>query len=541
MDTLNEMFSNQAEKYGERTFLIHQNHSFSYTQMLFRTKCVASALWRFMGNGQANILMILDNGPDFFITFFGILMAGGVPVPLGPKSSKERISYIAVDCHAAAMVLDKKLGHVMPTDDWNIPIFFLKDLSNHTIANSREMESLPIPNPSSPAFIQYTSGSTGDSKGVIISHRAVLANIEAISKKLNNSRKQRHIFSSMMPLFHDMGLVAFGLTPLFLGSRLILYQQEALSLYRWLEGICEHKVTITGAPNTLLHVATKVVSSPENYDLSSLCMLICGSEPIHRTVIEKFEHFFQAQGKIKPAYGLAEIALCATLTDLSDSYVIDSKGIVSCGTVIEKVQIAFKKEDGSLSTKSYDSGEILIRTPSLMNGYYGQAHMTAKLLENGYLSTGDIGYLDNSGRLFILGRKKNLIVRGGEKFSPHDIEEIALQYDSVRSAAVIQLDFEKNGEASIMLVLEVSSRDAKKPDVLKECILSVCKEAHSKARYQPHFVMIVKYGSIPLTANGKIQHEIMRQKIADETFPCIYSWKISDLVANDFEVSHGIA
>ena len=531
MKTLNQMLATQAGRHKTQTFLVHQGQSFSYAEMLHRAQLSAHALKQGGAVQEgSNVLLMLDNGPAFFAAFFGTLMAGGVPVPIGPKSSKDRIAYIAGDCSAPAVIVDREVKP--PVADLNIDVSILdvEEITRDRGATPGEIDPGSFPHPDSPAFIQYTSGSTGNSKGVVISHRAVLENIKAFSRRMGVSDNGA-VFSSMMPLYHDMGLIALGLAPLFLGAKLVLYRQEALSLYHWLAGINEHGVTITGAPNTLLHLATKVVSEPGDYNLDSLRMLICGSEPIHKGVLEQFETLFQARGKIKPAYGLAEIALCATITDVDAPYRVDPEGVVSCGTAIEDVQVSIRDDDGTPVEQPGEKGEIWIQSPALMSGYYGRETATAEAVKDGYLLTGDLGYLDPDGRLYIVGRKKNMIVRGGEKFSPHDVEEIALGCKPVRAAAVVSCDMARTGNPSVVMVLEISSKDAKDVGMLQQLSCTICKEAQEKAHYQPDIVMITSPRNIPVTPNGKLQHEAMRQQIAGNTFPHTHCWQTGELPA----------
>lgn len=531
MKTLNEMLARQAGRHKEQTFLVHQSQTFSYAEMLHQAQLAAHALKQGSAVEKgANVLLMLDNGPAFFAAFFGTLMAGAVPVPMGPKSSRDRIAYIAGDCCAAAVVVDREMKHPVADLNMDLSILDAQDISRDGGATACETDPGLFPDPDAPAFIQYTSGSTGNSKGVVISHRAVLENIKAFSKRMGVSGNDA-VFSSMMPLYHDMGLIALGLAPLLLGAKLVLYRQEALSLYHWLAGIKEHGVTITGAPNTLLHLATKVVSDPGDYDLGSLRMLICGSEPIHKGVLEQFETLFRAQGKIKPAYGLAEIALCATITDVDAPYRVDPKGVVSCGTPIEDVRVSIRDDDGTPVEEPGEKGEIWILSPALMSGYYGRETATAEAVKDGYLLTGDLGYLDPDGRLYIVGRKKNMIVRGGEKFSPHDVEEIALRCKPVRAAAVVSCDMAQTGSASVVMVLEISSKDAKDVGMLQQLSCAICKEAQEKAHYQPDIVMITNPRNIPVTPNGKLQHQAMRQQIAENTFPHIHCWQTGKLPA----------
>ena len=265
----------------------------------------------------------------------------------------------------------------------------------------------------------------GSAKGAVISHRAVLANLRGFTRELPVDG-ERDVLSSMMPLFHDMGLVCFGLGALYTGAPLVLYRQEAISLYHWLEGFARHRVTISGGPNIFLHLANRVVRDPTKYDLRSMRAFICGSEPISPAVVRVFEDRYRVKGKVKPAYGMAEITLCATLTAANDTYRVIDDRYISCGKPLEDVRIAILTSDRGVTREPYVSGEVLIETPSLMEGYLHRPELTQQT-KYGAAATapGTSASLDEEGRVYISGRKSNLIFRGGEKLAPSDLESIA--------------------------------------------------------------------------------------------------------------------
>jgi acyl-CoA synthetase (AMP-forming)/AMP-acid ligase II len=366
-----------------------------------------------------------------------------------------------------------------------------------------------IANSDSLAFLQYTSGSTAESKGAKISQRAVLRNIDGFAAAMMLDEHSR--FSSLLPLFHDMGLVCFGLAPLLLGHTLVLHRQEALSLYQWLDSIGTYRVTHTGGPDSLLRIACRVVEDEGQYDLSSLRMLICGSEPIQAATLEAFGRRFGVGHVLRPAYGMAELTLCATLTPARTPWRKDVKGRVSSGIPIEGVDV---KVDRSGDT---EWGEILVRSPSRMEAYWGRSN-TEELDGEGYLRTGDYGYIDDEGHLYVLGRFKNMLIRGGAKFSPHDLESTVLVLPEVRRAAVVQPQLGKGEQDPIVAVLEVERWLLKAPERLVS-IAHACRQACGMAAgLVPDQVWFVSGGQIPTTENGKLRHRALAEAIALCTF-----------------------
>lgn len=506
--TVGELLVRRAEEHPAKTALIWEEVAYAYADLLRLSLCYRDAL-RVRGAAGKHVALVLDNGLPFLAAFFGASLCGAVPVPVSPKSSLERLSYIVEDCGAAAVIV--AAGETEARGALHRGGFA------HLDRCLEAFESVPVACPAVvdgvgdaavPAFVQYTSGSTGHSKGVVISHRAVLENIRAFSTAMAID-PARDVFSSLMPLFHDMGLVCFGLAPIYHAVPLALYRQEALSLYHWLEGIASHRVTVTGGPNTLLRLANRVVDRPQDYDLSSLRVLVCGSEPVLADTVRQFENLFAVPDRIKPAYGMAELTLCATMNPAGEPFRVDAKGVVSCGRPIDGVRIEIRGDDEPASAVPGSRGELLIASAAVMDGYLGKAEETRSVLRDGFLASGDLGYVDDQGYVYILGRSKNLIVRGGEKYSPHDIEALGLRHPEVRNCAVVS-SASLAGDAIVIAVLEVTKQTLSEPGALRRLATDIRGEALRHVRFSPDRFAFVLPGTIPLTENGKTRHEALR-------------------------------
>lgn len=503
------------------TALIHEERRWSYRQLFdYSRRCADRLTAAGLGRGDRVVLM-LDNGPGFLAAFFGCQLAGLVPVPVSPKSSAARIAYLVADSGARQILIEPGMATALLArhrqSDYgrylvDLPAAADGDRDADTAGAARA--SAEASDPAACAVMQYTSGSTGDSKGVAVSHRALLANIEAFGAAMA-LRRDRDVFSSLLPLFHDMGLVCFGLTPLLAGLPLVLHRQEALSLYAWLEGIGNHRATITGAPDSLLHIANRVVERPADYPLDSLRMLICGSEPVRADTVETFGRRFAARAALKPAYGMAELTLCATLTPHDEPLRIDAGGRVASGRAIAGVELRIRRDDGRLADRPGEVGEILVRSPAVMSGYWRRPDATAAAFaDEGFLATGDVGCLDAAGYLYVLGRIKNLIVRAGEKYSPHEIETLAEARPPIRRAAVVQND---DDAATVIAVLEVDRPRLGDTAALEALARDLCREAHRQVGLAPDSCWFVASGTIPVTENGKVRHAALRQSLAQLT------------------------
>jgi acyl-CoA synthetase (AMP-forming)/AMP-acid ligase II len=503
--------------------LIFDERHWSYQELFIASVRLATTLReRAIGAGERVVLM-MDNGPGFVVAFFGCQLAGVLPVPASPKSSTERVQYLLSDSAARCILVEPALsGRTRALHETQSYREQIVELILNTTPGPLALEQ-DEPGPEACAFIQYTSGSTGHAKGVMISHRAALENIRAFSADM--ALTPRDVFSSLLPLFHDMGLMCFGLAPLLLGHKLVLYPQESLSIYRWLAGIADHKVTLTGAPDSLLQIANRVVEDPALYALQSLRMLICGSEPVRRDSVETFGKRFGVMHALKPAYGMAELTLCATLTASHVPFRVDANGKVASGKPINGVKVAIRTETGKRVTDADVHGEIVVHSPSAMSGYWQRPDASDQAFDSdGFLSTGDVGYLDPDGFLFVIGRQKNMLVRAGQKYSPHDLEMAAHAFPELRRAAVVQL---QNAGAAIVSVLEIDRRMLVKPAVLSDLARRYRQSAFAVSGLSPDACWFVGGGTIPTTENGKFRHAALGEMI--ETGALQAGWADVDL------------
>lgn len=514
--TLTQMMAHRAENATDETWLHFQGKAYTYGDIWRTSALYRDELHRRDVLPGEYVLILMDNSPAFFNAFFGIARAGAVPVPLSPKSNSERLTYIVGDCRASLIITDKRfLTSRFAAEN-------LTDELRPLLAEAECIEATdPINSEDRPAnelaFIQYTSGSTGNAKGTMISHDAVLANIEAFTARFDLDPNV-DVMSSMMPLFHDMGLICFGLGSIHSKTPLALYLQEAISLYHWLDSFATFKVTISGGPNIFLHLANKVVRDASKYDLSTCKMMICGSEPIFPEVVRTFEKKYNCPGIVKPAYGMAELSLCATITAHNEVPEVLKERYISCGTPLDNVELFILDDQGKFTLEPHISGEVVLRSPSQMSGYLNRPNLDDSFI-NGFYKSGDEGFLDGQGRLYILGRRKNLIIRGGEKFSPADLESLASNRPEVVMAAVVGQSEDKMNSDLIVLVAEVTKRLLDDPVSLEKLSAEICRESNKRFRYQPDRILFTAKGSIPFTTNGKLQHQVLRRRLEADNFP----------------------
>ena len=523
MHTLNSMLIRVAAEAGDKEGLVFLDKKFTFKEILENSLRYAAF---FMENGVKrgdHIAIVLDNSHQFIFSFFGILFAGGIVIPIGPKSKANRIKRIIEDSHITLVIFDTFNYNTCKTNLINeIPLIseficFPEDIesSPQFLLTDFDMKKFFMPDVNDIAFFQYTSGTTGFSKGVMISHRAVLANIIGICKRLD--LRMDDVYSSLMPLYHDMGLIGFCLVPIYSALKLILFPQTVMVLYSWLKAFAQHKVTISGASNTLLNLTHKVVENPKDYDCSSLRYMICGSEPLYPQVLKKFEMNYDAAGKVLSAYGMAELSLCVTMQSPGTQFQVDKRNIVSCGRPLENIEIKIDSPASSIP------GEILIKSPARMDGYYQKEEETRTVMEGEFLRTGDLGYLNENSELFVIGRIKNIIIRDGENLSPGDLEEVAIKYPQVRNAAVVVVEDQKREQKdSICLVIETNKAMLEKEDEANELKSRLIKDIRKNGTYLFDKLYIVRQGTIPFSTNGKMQHQALREMIRNNNIGSKY-------------------
>ena len=343
--------------------------------------------------------------------------------------------------------------------------------------------------------IVYTSGTTGYPKGVILTHRNLLTNGTAIARAVKMTESDR--FMCILPLFHVNGMTVTIMAPLCSGGSMIL--NETFSATKFWETLAKYRATGFSAVPTVYSI---LLNRPEvqGLDLSSLRFGICGAAPLPVELMRAFEEKFKMI--IIEGYGLTE-GTCASCVNPIDG----TRKPGSIGVPLENIEMKiFDDNDNELEAGKI--GEIVSRGPNTMKGYFKNAEATAQTLKNNWLHTGDIGYVDNDGYFYIVDRKKDMIIRGGENIYPREVEEVLYKHPKVLEAAVIGLPDKIWGEAVVAVIV------LKKNEIIDEKdIIAFCKErlADYKCPKRVYFKE-----SLPKTATGKIQKQLLKKMIMND-------------------------
>ncbi len=497
------------------------------------------------------ILIVAPTSPAFFHAFFGILVAGGVPVPVATPPSlnvsrlgwyQELIGRIATDAGARLLLTTSRYAPVLETclsaSAPGLRVLAIDEPANAIPAGWRP--SMPVP--TDLALLQYTSGSTSNPKGVELTHANIVANMGLIGDAITTHDS---IGLSWLPLYHDMGLIGAALGALYTRLPLLLmpttlFAKEPAS---WLRAISAFGATITLAPNFAFQHAVRHVSLEQlaaGTSLRSLETALNGAEPVDAAAVEAFEEKFAAiglrRGTVRPVYGLAESSLAVTFSDVGEFVVDDvdadaleqqalARPAIDTGRVRRFVSVGRPLPTQELYVVDADDrpladrhvGEVIVRGPSMMRGYYRRPAESAAALRGGFLHTGDLGYLLD-GRLYLTGRCRDLIIRYGRNYYPADIEAVVGTIDAAGRGAAVAFSVEDAGGTRIVIVAETRLRNAEELALLERRIKEAC---HAAFLFGPDDARLVPLGAIPRTTSGKVRREECRRLYQTAALPAI--------------------
>jgi acyl-CoA synthetase (AMP-forming)/AMP-acid ligase II/acyl carrier protein len=533
----------------------------TYEELDCQARCIA-ALLQSRGVSGERALLLYPPGLEYIAAFFGCLYAGVVAVPAYPPRLNRpmpRLEAIVADAQATVVLTTTKILTQVEHQWLQTPnLKAMQWLCTDNVKSGLENNWLyTAPRSDTLAFLQYTSGSTATPKGVMVSHGNLLHNQRIIQQAMGHSSKT--IFVGWLPLFHDMGLIGNMLQPLYLGIPCILMPPVAFLQrpLRWLQAISRYKATTSGGPNFAYDLCVSKIT-PElraTLDLSSWEVAFNGAEPVRADTLERFAATFADCGfrreAFYPCYGMAETTLIISgglktaapvlqplqQMALAQNQVVPAVGegigekiLVSCGQLLEDMQIVIASPDTLTRCSNDEVGEIWVAGSSVAQGYWNQTqqiHQTfrAYLKDTGdgpFLRTGDLGFL-YQGELFITGRLKDLIIIRGRNHYPQDIEKTAEQsHSALQSSSSAAFSVEVADEERLVLAIEVKRTYLKNLDV-NEVIRAIRQAVVEEHELQVYAVLLLKTGSIPKTSSGKIQRHACRVGFLDRSLDVVGS------------------
>lgn len=514
------------------------------------------------------ILLVFPSGLDYLAAYFGCLYAGAIAVPAYPPRRNRRADRLRAIVRDAGLTmvlapqaLIDSLKETIEADDVLCSLHWqaIESIPN-TFASAW---CDPQVNQDSIAFLQYTSGSTGDPKGVVVKHGNLLHNQSLIrthfaTQRSSGSHAPRQLrwdqsieesetLVGWVPLHHDMGLIGNVLHPLYAGGQLVFmapidFLQKPI---RWLQAISQFRATISGGPNFAYRICSDEIDLKkcEGIDLSSWQVAFNGAEPIDADVLHRFAEKFNSLGfstsQFCPCYGMAETTLLITSSTCGDALVLDRQpgeqqrsSLVGCGEIVaSEMDIRIVDPETSQEKAAGDEGEIWAAGGSVAAGYWNRPEQTEQTFAarlNGcdtlrFLRTGDIGY-SRDGQLYVTGRLKDLIIIRGVNHYPQDIERTVEQaHPALQIGGGAAFSIQVDGEERLAVIQEVRRTELRGLDVNQVCdaIHAAVIESHD---LRVAGIRLIRPGGVPKTTSGKVQRGQARRQYLANQFHCVGQW-----------------
>src|SRR5213592_4656935 len=513
--TLTEVLRRRTALDPTRPYFHLYGETVTYGRLWEQIARYAGALRAAGVNRGDKVALIYPTCAEFFATFLGALRVGAVPVPLYPTLGVEPTANILNDSESVAVAT---IGWFRKSVDESL----MSAPGVRAVLEPPDLETgvavQPLPEASAEdiAFIQYTSGSTGRPRGVVLTHANVVSTCHVMAKAAGITSDDRVV--SWLPLYHDMGLIGCAFTPPLVGTPIWLLPPDLRNPRQWLELITEVRATFTVSPDFGYRNCVRNVRDITGLDLTSLRAALSGAETVRRSTVEAFESRFGLDRVISPCYGLAEATLAVAIWPRAVPLRLDPSGrFLSVGQPCPGVAVRVLAPDGvgEVPLAPAEEGEIYVQSPGVMRGYYNNAEDTRKVLSpDGWLRTGDLGFLDKDGFLYVTGRLKDLIILAGENVPPADVEEVVDLVDGVRYSAAVGIESERAGTQRLHVVAEVRSESAS-PDEYHGLVREIVSRVHKQRGHRPARVLLVRAGTVPKTSSGKIQRSRLAQMIRD--------------------------
>ncbi|HEX6292323.1 MAG TPA: amino acid adenylation domain-containing protein, partial [Herpetosiphonaceae bacterium] len=528
--------------------------SLTYGELDRQARSIAALLQQARASGE-RALLLYPPGLEYIAAFFGCLYAGVVAVPAYPprlNRNLDRLQTIVKDAQPGiALTTGSLLASMRQQPTFPPDLAALRWHTTDTVpAAAADDWQPPAVSPDTLAFLQYTSGSTGAPKGVMLTHGNLLHNSELIRQSFEHTPESRGCI--WLPPYHDMGLIGGIVQPLYAGFPVTLMSPTAFlqAPIRWLQAISRTRATTSGGPNFAYDLCIRKVTPEQRaaLDLSSWDVAFTGAEPVRAETLERFAAVFAECGfrreAFYPCYGLAEATLIVTggaKRALPTSRTFDAlalekhqaveavaedtaRTLIGCGHAMSGQQAIVVDPETGNRQGAGQIGEVWVSGPSVAHGYWNQPAATeqtfgAYLVESGagpFLRTGDLGFL-HEGELFVTGRIKDLIIIRGRNYYPQDIEQTVEQsHAALRAGSGAAFSVDLDDHERLVVVQEVE-RHYRHADVAP-LIAAIRRAVAVQHELQVYAVVLLKPGSIPKTSSGKIQRHACRAAFNASTF-----------------------
>lgn len=492
--SLPELVRARALSQPEKIFLhfTRDERAFSYSAFESEIKRAAHRLCRAGIGKEDRVAILVSNSPEFLFFYFGAMDLGAIACPINTQLKPQEIAYILQHSSAKVCVVSNELVGRVDAIRGSLPELQHVVMAEESRAEPSESPKAEVDR-SDGAMIIYTSGTTGRPKGALLTHGNILANAGEIAAWLALDARDR--FYCVMPLFHVNGLVVSLATSLWVGGTLIL--AERFSAREFWSAVEKYRPTTFGSVPTMLSNLI-YPAAEQGWRAIRPCPLrfgLCGSAPVPIEVMRQFEQRFGCP--IVEGYGLTECTCRATFNPPGKGRRLGSVG----RPIGNQIRIV---DDQDRDLPRGRVGEVLLKGENVMKGYYKDPFATGEALRGGWLHSGDLGYLDEDGYLYIVDRKSDLIIRGGENIYPREIDMVLYSHPGVREAATIGVRDEKYGEEVKSYVVLKAGAGATEADLVEFCRARL-------ADYKcPKKIDVVS--EIPTSATGKLLKKELRAR-----------------------------
>ena len=557
---------------GER-----ESGSCTYQELDIQARAIAVQLLTKVKPGDRALLVYpYTAGLEFIASFLGCLYAGVVAVTDYPRQHIKSLSQYQdriVDCQATIALTTQEFvarvkGQLVANPGLAMKLKGLPWIASDRVdLASATQWQMPQIDGDTLAFLQYTSGSTGQPKGVMVTHGNVLHNSQVIYQAFGHHNQTKILM--WLPMFHDMGLIGGVMQPLFAGLPAVLMSPIALAQkpLLWLQALSKYKITTSGGPNFAYDLLCQKVTEEQraNLDLNHWSVAFTGAEPVRAETLTRFAELYKPCGFKKeafyPCYGMAEATLFITGIDpgkhpaiayldkqaLTQDKVVavtaehpHVKAVVSCGHTWQGDEIIIVDPETRMPCNEDGVGEIWVRGAGIGKGYYQREELTQNTFQatlanderKAYLRTGDLGFLKD-GELYITGRIKDMMILWGRNHYPQHIEEtVESCHPALRLNHGAAFSIEANGEEQLVVAHEVNRTDLRKLN--PEEVIGAIRLAVGEQNMANVFaVALLKTGSIPKTSSGKIQRSACQSMFLDGTLNTVAQWQQSEIAETD--------
>ena len=498
VSTLPELLATRARELTDEQFLRDKDTRWTYGEFHHRVTEVAAGLSD-AGVGRGDVVgVVLRNGPEYLEVWWAILWLGAVFNPVHPDLTGREAAQILGDSGARTIVCNEEAAAAIGEHRDELPelqtVIVVTPGDPDPVRALRGFGTVAEHEPIDPgalASLVYTSGTTGKPKGAMLSHANFLADTWMLAELLPIGRGDK--LGMVLPLFHVNAQVVTTMVPMLIGGQIAMWEKFSASTF-WATVAEFEPVTFSSVPTML--AALLHAPGADEAEANTVRFVICGAAPLSPALFRRFEEKFGIS--VLEGYGLTEGTCCSTLNPFLGNRKIGSIGIPTRG---QEVVI---KDDAGRPLPDGERGEVCIRGPNVMQGYFNRPDATSETLRDGWLHTGDVGFRDEDGFFFLVDRKKDMIIRGGENIYPREIEDVLLEHPSVQGAAVIGRPDEVRGEEVHAVVVLAAGADLE--DVKEHC-------AARLARFKVPSTWEV-LDELPKTSTGKIDKKPLRERVA---------------------------